>query len=291
MKGLRATSEQIAVRIARRTTPRGRVSLFRRMTASLRALPDFVVVGAQRSGTTSLYLYLKQHPRIIAAVRKEIHFFEQDTIYRRGLRWYRANFPIRLTLQFVGSGGGRGLCFEATPGYLFHPHAMPRLAEVLPEARFIVILRNPVDRAYSNYQKAFRDGRTDLSFETEVDRELTVGTRATEAPPEEPPVRPFLGRSLYADQLQRMFEHVSRERVLVLQSERLFSHTQDAFDELCAFLGLPSCTLCHTDNRTSGGYSSTMPPELRERLVDYFAPQVQRLQSLLEEPFSWPEWQ
>ncbi len=115
--------------------------IYRRLTSGSRRLPDFIILGAQRAGTSSLYYYLSQHPQILPAVRKELHFF--DDHYRRGLGWYRSQFPTR---------GARGtITGEATPYYLSHPHAPARIQRLLPQARLIVLLRNPVERAISHY--------------------------------------------------------------------------------------------------------------------------------------------
>src|SRR5687768_13237463 len=114
----------------RRDPPAWRVE-----TAHLRRLPDFLIIGAQRGGTTSLYRYLTEHPEIDPAVRKEIHFFSRH--HEQGLDWYRAHFPRRDESSLVG---------EASPNYLVHPDVPARVAAALPRVKLIALLRNPVDR-------------------------------------------------------------------------------------------------------------------------------------------------
>ena len=119
--------------------------------------PDFLIIGTQRGGTTSLYDYLSEHPCIAGAVKKEIEFF--DLNYHRGIGWYRAHFPSVLERLYARRARGRKLVTgEATPYYLFHPHAPRRMQEAAPESRLIILLRNPVERAYSHYWHEVRHG-------------------------------------------------------------------------------------------------------------------------------------
>ena len=117
----------------------------RRASADLRALPDFVIIGAQKAGTTSLWRYLVEHPQIVGPTEKEIHFF--DARFDRGARWYRARFPLRASLR-----RGARLTFEASPYYLAHPFVPARVRAMLPDAKLVVLLRDPVERAWSHYR-------------------------------------------------------------------------------------------------------------------------------------------
>src|SRR6266480_7948081 len=138
---------------------RGTYRAYGRATASLRPLPDFLILGAQKAGTTALYAYLRQHPEITGPSWKEVSFFDRH--YARGEAWYRGNFPnsLRARGKLVG---------EASPSYLFHPLAPERVAGLVPEAKLIALVRNPVDRAYSHYQHEVALGREPLSFEDAV---------------------------------------------------------------------------------------------------------------------------
>ena len=124
--------------------------LFHRITAPFRALPDFLIVGAQKGGTSSLYAYLAQHPSVLPSFRKEVKFF--DCNYFCGHTWYRAHFPLRYKLS-----RGNRITGEGTPNYLFHPTALQRLALTLIDVKIIILLRNPADRAYSHYQHQKRE--------------------------------------------------------------------------------------------------------------------------------------
>src|SRR5436189_26280 len=131
----------------------------------MRPLPDFLILGAQKAGTTALYAYLRWHPQVTGPSFKEVSFFDRH--YARGERWYRAHLPVRR----------RAVVGEASPSYLFHPLAPERVARMLPEARLIALLRNPVDRAFSHYQHEVALGREQLSFEDALAGEFAEPNR------------------------------------------------------------------------------------------------------------------
>src|SRR5690348_836405 len=148
------------------TMPLGE-KVYRGLTSPVRLLPDFLVIGAQRGGTTSLYQYLQVHPFIEPATTKEVHFF--DRRFHKGLAWYRGHFPTALEkYRAEHLRGGMFLTGEATPSYLFLPYIPKRVVRVLPHARFIVLLRNPVERAYSHYRHAVELGHEHLAFEEAI---------------------------------------------------------------------------------------------------------------------------
>ena len=133
--------------------------------------PDFMIIGAMRSGTTSLYNYLIQHPKIIPASEKEIHFFTLH--YERGLSWYQEQFEKNFP-NFSLNKSNEFLTGEGTPAYIRHPEAPKRIAEILPNIKFIALLRNPVERAYSNYKLRVRLGREKLSFKEAIKKQSKI---------------------------------------------------------------------------------------------------------------------
>src|SRR5260221_4755811 len=115
---------------------------YRGITSAIRVLPDFLIIGCQRGGTSSLYYYLTEQYGILSASTKEVHFF--DDFYTKGLDWYRAQFPATAYKAYIERVRKRPfITGEASPYYIFHPHAPRRAAQVLPEAKIIALLRNP----------------------------------------------------------------------------------------------------------------------------------------------------
>ncbi len=202
---------------------------YRGMTSPLRLLPDFLVIGTQRGGTTSLYHYLEELPCIVPATTKEIHFF--DRRFDKGLAWYRGHFPTRIARQYEQRFRKRAFVTgEASPSYLFHPHVPRRIAKALPHVKLIVLLRNPVDRAYSQYYHAVELGLETLPFEAAIkdEEERTARERAKIMQDEHYESYAFkhlsyLSRGIYVDQLQTWMSLFPREQFLILKSEEFYA--------------------------------------------------------------------
>src|SRR4051794_17739526 len=208
------------------TTLSRRASRAARMaTASGRALPDFVIIGAAKCGTTSLYSYLCGHPLVLQATTKEVHFVDRERNFARGERWYRAWFPPVSTLERTARdhGADRAICGEATPNYLSHPDAADRLHGVVPGAKLIVLLREPGERAWSQFRwstrwsdesldfldalaaepRRLRDGFAMMRTSEERDRFITYS---------------YAMRGRYADQLEWWLARYPAEQLLILRS-------------------------------------------------------------------------
>jgi hypothetical protein len=256
-------------------TPFSTAKLWRFATADLRVLPDFVILGTQRGGTTSLYQWLSLHPDMAPALKKEVHYF--DVHYARGLRWYRSHFPLR------GSGKLTG---EASPYMLFHPLAPARAARDLPAStRFIVLLREPVQRTVSGYWYSARRKRFEReTFERAIALEserLQTGTERVlrgERSVEHSGYS-YVARSEYVGQVQAWFDAVGRERILVVESEQMFARPEVS-NGIVEWLGLPA----HVQDFPVTNQSQrlgTESPELLAQLHEHFAPYNQKLFDLL----------
>lgn len=259
---------------------------FHRLTTSLRTMPDFLVIGVMKGGTTSLFNYLSRHPQVNPPFRKEIKFF--DIHYPQGLGWYRAHFPLRRKMV-AGTLTG-----EATPYYIFHPLAAQRIAKTLPQIKLITLLRNPVDRAFSHYNHMVRVGREPLSFGEALAQEEGRLSGEVEKITADPAYSTFMhlhysykARGRYAEQLKQWFELFPRESMLILSSEELYTSPATAYQKAIAFLGLPLKEPEKYKVFKQGTYKGGMKPEIREELVDYFRPYNQQLFDLLGMKFDW----
>jgi hypothetical protein len=254
-------------------------------TARLRALPDFLILGGQRCGTTSLYAAIQAHPQFAPPLRKELHFF--DIGFQRGPLWYRAAFPLRSRIRTEARHQGRPvLTGEATPGYLFHRDVPERIARTVPEARLVVVLRDPVERAYSNYWLNRHRGQEALSFEEALARE---DERTRIADPEHPTREELLAltryaykaRGCYADQLER-YRPWLPDRMLVLGFDELYGASGGGWVRLGDFLGMdPTGFAARRRLLSSQRDAPEMEPETRSGLRDWFAPHNRRLEQLL----------
>ncbi|MGH2427392.1 MAG: sulfotransferase family protein [Candidatus Limnocylindria bacterium] len=260
------------------------------LTSRARTDPDFIIIGAQKAGTTSLYRYLCSHPRIKSARRKEIHYFDWN--YGRGRAWYRGHFPWSW-----GSTVGRGrewLTGEASPYYLHHPLVPGRVAHDLPGAKLIVLLRNPVDRAFSHYQHERVRGHEPLSFEdaiaAEADRLATEFGRLSTDPSyrsRNDERHSYLARGVYADQLTRWWSEIHRDRFIILRTEDLAGDPRATLNRVLGFLGLEAVDRARFPRFLEGRYGAAMEPRTRARLVEYFHPHNERLETLLGTRQDW----
>jgi hypothetical protein len=244
-------------------------------TASERQPPDFIIIGTQRGGTTSMYRYLCEHPEVGAAFRKEIHFF--DDYYDRGLDWYLAHFPKRGEYPLVG---------EASPFYLVHPEAAQRASQLVPGARLIALLRDPVARAWSMYHLKTKRGLETLPFAEALDREQE--RLAADPDPVGAAWRhhSYQARGEYAAQLEGWFAAFPREQVLVLKSEDFFADPAREMAGVHRFLGLSPVSGQRYKPYHLADYPP-LDPAIDRRLRDYFAPHNRRLADLLGRDFGW----
>lgn len=192
--------------------------------------PDFIGIGAQRSGTTSLYQYLTNHSKIATQKRKEIYYFAQN--YDEGEDWYEKHFKKN------------GINFEICSYYIYHPLAPERLHDYAPDMSLFVLLRNPINRAYSQFWHEKRIGEEfkSITFEEAVELE---GLRLNGCDPKrgrdyEYNHHGYIKRGEYIDQLKRWYEYFPKEQIKVIKSERFFASTPDVIDELLAWLDIPS---------------------------------------------------
>jgi hypothetical protein len=259
------------------------------------ALPDFAIIGTMKGGTTFLYHLLSLHPLVEAAAAKEPHFFDFDALFDEGVEWYRQCFPKpRL------KDGRMTITGEATP-YMANRLAPERMAEVIPQAQLIALLRNPVDRAYSHYHQGVRRGSETRTFEEAIeakearsrgerdkmlDDEHHVGVNHRHSS--------YLSRGVYVDQLQCWSRFFDREQMLVLKSEDFFAHPGETLKVVLDFLGLPewepeasNLRSKYSRKKFRGNYLQRMDPATRRRLEEYFEPHNRRLYDFLGKDLGW----
>lgn len=264
---------------------------FRRATASLRLTPDFIIIGAQKGGSSSLFSYLARHPNIGMSSVKEVHFF--DANFGRGMNWYRSHFPSAPYRAYAQRVRGRVMMTgEASPSYLAHPHVPERLYQALPHTRLIVLLRNPVDRAYSHYHYRRKSNRESLSFEEairlnkEILEQFDINENNGHDVPIDKVYYSYLYRGMYLTQLKRWMSVFPPEQFLILRSEDLFADPVATVDRALEFLDLPHFDLKTYEHYNKGHYSN-IAAATRNDLIKYFAPHNRQLYEYLNVDFAW----
>ncbi|MFB9359522.1 sulfotransferase domain-containing protein [Actinoplanes nipponensis] len=265
-------------------------------TSDQRPLPDFLVIGTKRGGTTSLWRYLIQHPlvpRLFPAWNtKTSHYFEEN--WPRGEAWYRSHFPtVRQRAALERKHGAPPKVGEAAPLYMFHPLVASRVAELMPRARMIVLLRDPVERAYSHWKERRTEGVEPLDFAAALAAEesRTAGERdKLLADPnyfsEAYDWYSYRARGRYLQHLTPWLDHFDREQLLFLASETLYREPAATYARILDFIGLPPYELGAYDvfnDRPSKG----MDDEVRAELTEYYRPHNAALADRLGMTFDW----
>lgn len=264
----------------------------REATHFLRPLPDCIIIGAGKSGTTSLHNELAQHPQIIQAKEKEVSFFNRD--YFKGLSYYRANYPI-IRGRF---GGFRRI--DGTPGYLDHPHCAKRIKRHVPGAKLIAVLRNPIERAISHYYHAVRLNRESMPLREALEQDEEEAGQAFDRMANDPDdsdpnqENPFAVknayklRGQYLDRIEQYWKHFPKEQLLILRSEDFFERPADILREVTRFVGVDE-NFEWRDLRPQnvGTNRSKVPEDLRAMLKEYFEPHNRRLEEALGRKMGW----
>lgn len=257
----------------------------RSLSYRARPLPSFLIIGAQRAGTTTLYGNLAQHPDIRPPMRKEVHYYSVH--YERGANWYRAHFPLSIGLAHDWQ------TFEATPYYLFHPMAPSRILQDLPDARLIVILRDPVDRAASHYRMNMARGNEHLSFEEAIQEEphrvpTSIGDLSSGSPElMRHRLYSYMARGRYDEQLERWFSFFDRSRFHIVDFADLARDLRGTIASAAKFLELREFEGAAPRRRGMTTSSAAVPIEAADRLSDYFRPHNERLFKLLGRTYDW----
>lgn len=272
---------------------RNTMSAIGTISAPLRLEPSFLIVGAQRAGTTSMYKTLIEHPDVLGAgLHKGVHYF--DTHHDKGPNWYRGHFPTRFRARRVQRATGHApITGEASPYYMFHPLVPERIAKEIPEAKLIVMLRDPVERAYSAFTHERARGFETESFERAIDLEAErlagVDEQFTADPNHQSLAHQhnaYLARGRYVEQLERLERHVGRERIHVVDSDELFVDAEPLIRETVDFLGLTPWAPATLQKRNARPRRS-LEGQVRERLEQYFEPYDERLAKWWGRTPSW----
>ena len=277
-------------------------------TKKSRLLPNFIIIGTPRAGTTSLYQYLISHPNVLSAVKKETVFF--NYAYHVNLDWYRMYFPTKRECERIKNKRGHQILItgEATPSYLIDPRIPKRIFEKLPKIKLIILLRNPVDRALSHYHLNVSLGIESLSFEEAINQEPLRINKSFEEIKNDKSVyddnaasyflrllkfQPqnyfnfsYLNSGKYYEHLKNWTRFFPENQLLILKSEDFFNDPKSYFKQVQDFLDLPYFDL--------GGYYRhfeikypTMNDNLRKSLIKKFQPHNEKLYKFLNKDFEW----
>lgn len=266
---------------------------FRQLTRHIRILPNFLIIGTQRGGTQSLFEYLMKHKNIFPPWGREAHYF--DSYYYWG--WKKSNykgfFPTIFYKAFYKYVRKRDfITGESTPYYLFHPLIPKRVFKMMPNIKIIVLLRNPIDRAYSNYNMNKSKYRENLSFEDAIEREKRLYNRNLEKVVKEKKYnlfhqrRSYLARGLYVEQLKNWHQYFPKEQFLIIKSEVFYKDPEMVLNKVLKFLNQPKMKLKEYNKFHKLKYPK-MNENTRKKLIEYFRPYNEALYKYLNINFNW----
>lgn len=263
---------------------------FRQITWKSRALPDFIIIGAQKGGTTSLFYYLSQHPQLIPSCVKEVHYFDGGLHsgvdqYQYGIPWYHAHFPFKARVA------KHQRIFEASPSYLFHQLVPQRIHQALPTVKLIALLRNPTHRAISHYLFEKRRGRETLEImdallqEEERLKPIYASGNFNDVNYR---VFSYKSRGLYKCQLERYFQYFPREQLLIIPSERFFAEPVKYLRMIFDFVDVnASCHIPDLRPRNVASNRIEVARKVYDFLDDFFRPHNHALYEFLGQDFGW----
>jgi hypothetical protein len=265
--------------------------------------PDFMIIGAQKSGTSSLHYYLKQHPNLTGSSPKEIHYFDKRIYFDYSLKWYENHF-VRKSFK-------KQLYFESTPNYLYHPEIASTLKQLYPELKFIIVLRNPTSRAYSAWNmyknivengnsrainlapkpgernpiyKYLLEGRNDFpSFEEVINIELDLIKNNKEVEPA------ILRRGLYAQQFKKYLEHFDIDDFKIIGFKDLILNTDKVLESVYDFLEIRRIPMenLNLEPSNSKPYEMEMNNEIKLFLNKFYEEPNKELFKLLNRELNW----
>ncbi len=266
---------------------------FRDITSRWRVYPDFIVIGYQKTGTTFLYKYLSKHPNIMPASKKEIHFFNFS--FGSGSNYYKAQFPLKIYKKYLERKFNIPFkTGEASPSYAIHPKAAKRIKELIPNTKLIFILRNPIDRAYSQYHYRKKRGMEELSFEEAIEEdnnrkillmkqferdELTIYNRKQ--------IKfPYISISKYIEHLTKWYEVFPKEQILILKTEDFNENSQKELNKVCDFIGISKIEFKKLTKQNVGKYPE-MNSETRIKLSEIYKDYNEALEKFLKIKLEW----
>ena len=234
---------------------------------------DFIIAGTQKGGTTALFRYLRAHPRIQMPRVKEVHFFDRDEHFREGNPDYGR---LHAHFDFAIPGITRG---EATPVYMYWQDSPARIWAYNPDIRLVVVLRNPIERARSQWQMETERGRESVSFSEAIRGEQE---RCRQALPAQHRVFSYVDRGFYCEQLRRLWRFFPRDHVLVLRHEDLVDDPRGVVARTCAFIGAGDATVSMGDTVSIRDYRGKISAEDWCYLRDTYEFEIRELERLLE---------
>ncbi len=216
---------------------------------------NFIICGAQKAGTTALYALLSEHPEIGTGDKKEIHFFDREPYLNIPfVSQNRYHHHFRDVLE-------KPIVMEATPIYMYWKPVAERIYKYNPSCKLLFILRDPAERAYSQYKMEYGRGKESLSFDEAIEAEINGIVNKQDR------VRSYVDRGRYAEQLKRYFHYFTKEQMMILDYEKFKLHPKHTVYEILGFLGLDSDSYIYLDRQLNVSDKPDKCPAAERKLI------------------------
>jgi len=252
--------------------------------------PNFLIIGVQKGGTTSLYQYLSSHPLIDPSKKKEIHFFDQDSNFMKGYSWYNKHFPLKPL------GNKETITFEATPAYIYFPFCPERIWHYNPKMKLILILRDPVERAFSQWNM-FRNFQNSIKFNHLSEKRsfdevvaIEIGLIKQGSIVALPEQHNYVRRGIFIEQIERYLQYFPRDQIFIAESTAFRANKSIILSEITEFLGLPpyEWERVRAQTKNTGKYTELkMSTGARRLLADFYRPYNEKLFKFLGKRYDW----
>jgi len=256
-----------------------------KITQDIHSEPNFIIIGVDKGGTSSLYDYLIQHPQIKPCVVKEPNYFAM--YYDRGMSWYKSCFPTQFSKK------NNFITGEASTQYYWYPHTAQRIKNSFPNIKLILLLRNPIDRAFSHYNMNVRGAKEDLTFEDAIDEEHQRIDSEYKKILDDPyyfspkySLQAYISKSLYINILPNWLKHFKKSQFLIIKSEDFYADPDKIYNQTLSFLNLKPFHLEKYHIVRQGKYDG-LNPDTRKKLTEFFKPYNEKLYSYLDRNFEW----
>jgi hypothetical protein len=256
------------------------MSIFRTKRREIDRL-DFILAGAQKSGTTALHYFLEKHPDITMGDQQEMHFFDDEEIFSGPVDYesLHRHFPaVSGSTRLRWATARQAIAGECTPIYTYWKPAIERIWKYNPKIKLLVLLRSPIDRAFAHWNMQRFKGREPLDFLEAVKEE---NKRMQDAAPLQTRRFSYVDRGFYAGQLERVFKYFPREQVKIIKFEEFKEKNRETLDSIFLFLGVRAIAAPRNKDRNVVPYERAMTPEEREYLYPLFAEDIAQLERLL----------
>ena len=254
------------------------------LTSQLRVTPDFLIIGAKRCGTTSLYEHLGNHPCIKKSIYDHIGFFDDN--YHLGKNFYKSFFITKFEKKYLEKKFGKCITYDVTSSYIQKSVTASRVFEMFPKIKIIAILRNPIDRAYSEYNSHSRVNKTIATFESYIENEIIRIENGSDEYYDNLEERSYLSKGFYFKQLKPWFDLFPKENILILSTEEFDQNTENVFNKIFNFLDIKEFSIVNAKKMEKGKYPN-LNIETREKLSKFYRLRNLELYQLIGKDFMW----